>query len=145
MIRKMEVKDADRVYQIENQAFFEPWSKKELMKELVENKILKHYVYEIDGKVAGFYIVSLILDEVEIFTIAVDKDFRGRKIASKMLEHLIKNSKEKNVKKIWLEVSTINEVALGLYKKYGFKTVRIRKNYYYKTNEDAYIMVKEIL
>lgn len=144
MIRKMQRFDTDRVYEIENQAFFEPWSKKSLIKDLETNTFLNHLVYEFDGKILGFYIASHVLDEVEIFTIAVDKDYQNKGIGSKLLDHLIDRSKVNDIKKIWLEVSTKNQAGISLYKKYGFKIMGLRKNYYQKLGEDAYNMLKEL-
>lgn len=144
MIRKMEIKDADSVYRIENQAFFEPWSKKSLLKELESNSFLSHYVYEYQGRIVGFYIASHVLDEVEIFTIAVDSAYQKMGIGKAMLNHLIDISKIRNDKEIWLEVSTKNIAAINLYRKFDFKIMGIRKNYYQKLGEDAYNMVKEL-
>lgn len=144
MIRKMEIKDADSVYRIENQAFFEPWSKKSLIKDLVSNSFLSHYVYEYEGRIVGFYIASHVLDEVEIFTIAVDSAYRNMGIGKAMLDHLIDISKKRNDKEIYLEVSTKNIAAINLYRKFDFKIMGIRKNYYQKLGEDAYNMVKEL-
>lgn len=136
--------DADVVYSIENQAFFEPWSKKNLIKDLEENTFLNHYVYELNGKVVGFYIASKVLDESEIFTIAVDKDYKNMGIATALLNHLIEICKDRDINQIWLEVSTKNQAAINLYKKFGFKIMGIRKNYYQKIGEDAYNMLKEL-
>lgn len=144
MIRKMEIKDADSVYRIENQAFFEPWSKKSLIKDLESNSFLSHYVYEYEGRIVGFYIASHVLDEVEIFTIAVDSAYRNMGIGKAMLDHLIDISKKRNDKEIYLEVSTRNIAAINLYRKFDFKIIGIRKNYYQKLGEDAYNMVKEL-
>ena len=144
MIRKMEIKDADSVYRIENQAFFEPWSKKSLIKDLESNSFLSHYVYEYEGRIVGFYIASHVLDEVEIFTIAVDSAYRKMGIGKAMLDHLIDISKKRNDKEIYLEVSTKNIAAINLYRKFDFKIIGIRKNYYQKLGEDAYNMVKEL-
>ena len=144
MIRKMEINDADSVYRIENQAFFEPWSKKSLIKDLESNSFLSHYVYEYEGRIVGFYIASHVLDEVEIFTIAVDSAYQNMGIGKAMLDHLIDISKIRNDKEIWLEVSTKNIAAINLYRKFDFKIIGIRKNYYQKLGEDAYNMVKEL-
>ena len=46
------------------------------------------------------------------------------------MEKLINFCFENNVIKINLEVSSINDVAIKLYKKWGFKQVGCRKNYY---------------
>lgn len=144
MIREMTVNDTDRVYQIENDSFFEPWTKKQLLKEFEDNSFLRHIVYEKDGEVVGFYIISHILDVVEIFTIAVDKDFRSEGIGSILLDDIIKRSEASNVNEIWLEVSTKNTAAIKLYNKFGFVSQKIRKNYYQKTGEDAYNMIRKI-
>ena len=144
MIRKMEIRDADEVYNIENQAFFEPWSKKNLIKDLESNTFLNHYVAEKDGRIVGFYISSQVLDEVEIFTIAVERDHKNMGIATNLLKHLLATSKANNMKEIRLEVSTKNLAAINLYKKFGFEIMGIRKNYYQKVGEDAYNMKKEL-
>lgn len=145
MIRKMSLADCDNVYRIENESFFEPWSKQALIKDLKSNRHKRHFVYDIGGEAVGFFIISKILDEVEIYSIAVDKAFRGKSIGSFMLERLINDSISMGVKKIWLEVSTKNLRALALYEKFGFEKIRLRKNYYSKINEDAYIMLKELV
>ena len=144
MIRDMTLADCDNVYRIENDSFYEPWSKKALIKDLQINKHKRHFVYDEGGEAVGFYIVSVILDEAEIYTIAVDEAFRGKNIGTFMLERLINDSLRTGVKKIWLEVSTKNLPALNLYEKLGFEKIRLRKNYYSRTNEDAYIMLKEL-
>ena len=140
----MEIRDADKVYEIENASFFEPWSKKQLIKELMDNSLLKHYVYELDGEVVGFYIASKVLDLVEIFTIAVDENYRQKGIASELLRHLIDKSKESGTSEIWLEVSVKNIKAISLYENFGFEKDGIRKNYYQKLGEDAYLSLIHI-
>ena len=44
--------------------------------------------------------------------------------------------------KMTLEVNKKNEIAINLYRKYGFKIVGDRKNYY-GIDQDAYIMWRE--
>lgn len=61
----------------------------------------------------------------------------------KLLENLI--NKSKNIaSSITLEVNTENEIAINLYKKYGFKNLGKRKNYY-NNMFDAYIMTKYLV
>lgn len=144
MIRKMEVKDIDKVYEIENKSFFEPWSKKQLIKELTSNTLLDHYVYDLDGGVVGFYIASRVLDLVEIFTIAVDESYRMRGIGEALLTHLFEESRKNGANEIWLEVSVKNTKAINLYEKFGFEKDGIRKNYYQKIGADAYNMKRKL-
>ena len=43
-----------------------------------------------------------------------------------------------------LEVRVSNDKAISLYRKYGFETVALRKNYYEDNHEDAYLMIKQL-
>ena len=47
------------------------------------------------------------------------------------------------IKLLHLEVRVSNEAAIGLYEKYGFKSLGSRKGYYQDNNEDALIMWTE--
>lgn len=144
MIRTMTVGDTDKVYKIETRSFYRAMSKKDLINDIEKNKHKICYVYEKNGEAVGFYIVSKILDEVEIYTIAVDELYRGQNIGSFMLDHMINLSRNLKVSKIWLEVSTKNIPAINLYQKFGFEKIRFRENYYARVHEDAYIMLKEL-
>ncbi|WP_236786027.1 ribosomal protein S18-alanine N-acetyltransferase [Anaerococcus ihuae] len=144
MIRTMTVGDTDKVYKIESRSFFRPMPKKDLINDIEKNKHKDFFVYEKNGEAVGFYIISKILDEIEIYTIAVDEFYRGQNIGSFMLEHMINLARNLKVSKIWLEVSTKNIPAINLYQKFGFEKIRLRENYYARVHEDAYIMLKEL-
>ncbi len=74
--------------------------------------------------------------------IVVRKDKRNLKIGSKLLEEIIKISKELNAKTITLEVNEKNLPAINLYKKYGFNEVGLRKKYYHNTYDAILMSVK---
>lgn len=117
----------------------------ELKKFLNENKISiidndpfsKFIVYLEDTKIIGFLSYSVIYERAEINYIFVLEDYRGKKIASKMLNYMISSCKICD--NITLEVRKSNSIAISLYKKFGFKEVAIRENYY--NNEDGILMM----
>lgn len=117
----------------------------ELKKFLNENKISiidndpfsKFIVYLEDTKIIGFLSYSVIYERAEINYIFVLESYRGKKIASKMLNYMI--SSYKICDNITLEVRKSNSIAISLYKKFGFKEVAIRENYY--NNEDGILMM----
>lgn len=117
----------------------------ELKKFLNENKISiidndpfsKFIVYLEDTKIIGFLSYSVIYERAEINYIFVLESYRGEKIASKMLNHMISSCKICD--NITLEVRESNSIAISLYKKFGFKEVAIRENYY--NNEDGILMM----
>lgn len=117
----------------------------ELKKFLLENKISiidsdpfsKAIIYLEDNKIVGFLNYSVIYERAEINYIFVIESYRGKKIASKMLDFMIQSCKICD--NITLEVRESNNVAISLYKKFGFKEVAIRDNYY--NNEDGILMM----
>ncbi len=63
------------------------------------------------------------------YSITVLKDFWGMGIGNAITNEIIEFAKEKNIKNIVLSVRRENSAAINLYKKYGFKTVGIKKDY----------------
>ena len=104
-----------------------------------ENPFLKNYVYLENNEPIGLISYSLIYDRIELEYIWVSFEHRKKGIASKLMDKMI----EEKVNNITLEVRTTNEGAINLYKKYNFKVVSTRKNYY--GNEDAYLMIREMM
>ena len=59
-----------------------------------------------------------------------------------LLENVITLAKSNNCSKINLEVNETNTIAINLYKKYDFKQVGMRKNYY--KNQNGLLFTKNI-
>ena len=97
----------------------------------------RYNIYEeyFENIFAGYLITYDNIDSLDIFEIAVDKNFRKKGLASKLLNRI------NDERKILLEVSEKNEVAINLYKKNGFKMISRRKNYYLD-GSDAIVMIR---
>ena len=104
-----------------------------------ENPFLKNYVYLENNQPIGLISYSLIYDRIELEYIWTSFEHRKKGIASKLMDKML----EENINNITLEVRTTNEGAINLYKKYNFKVVSTRKKYY--GNEDAYLMIREMM
>ena len=103
----------------------------------LKTNIYSNIVVYKEEDMMGFMIYDLIYDRIELEYIGVLENYRNKKIASKLMEYLI------DIKlPISLEVDINNIKAINLYKKYGFKEVSIRENYY--QNHDAYLMIREV-
>ena len=97
----------------------------------------RYNIYEeyFENIFAGYLITYDSVDSLDIFEIAVDKNFRKKGIASKLL------NKINDERKILLEVSEKNIIAINLYIKNGFKIISRRKNYYLD-GSDAIVMIR---
>ncbi len=113
-----------------------------VLKEELENKNSKYLIAKIDNEIIGFAGIKIILDEADIMNIVVKKNFRNNGIGSLLLKNLIKLSIDLNISSISLEVDETNIVAINLYKKFDFKEIGNRKNYY--KNNNAILMSKKL-
>jgi ribosomal-protein-alanine N-acetyltransferase len=91
---------------------------------------------------AGFWQIE---DEAHISTITVHPKWRGNKLGELLLWKMIDLAIHDGADKVTLEVRVSNAVAKALYKKYRFRKVGKRRNYYRDNNEDAHVMMLEPL
>ena len=88
-------------------------------------------------------LINQVLDEGEITNVAVKKSLRGQKIASRLMDELLKKGTLRGISFFVLEVRKSNSAAIHLYEKSGFTKAGIRRNFYEKPIEDAVIMSKQ--
>lgn len=99
------------------------------------NPFTKYLAYY-DKEYLGYIEYNDIYDTIDIVNVFVYEKFRNKGVATSLLNYLIKNNLDK--KNITLEVSTLNDIAIKLYKKLGFRVVAIRRGYY--KGIDGYLM-----
>lgn len=125
---------------IERRAHAFPWSEQTFASNHGE-RFLNFGLYS-DGRLAGFAITQVVLDEASLFNIAVDPDFQRRGYARQLLQTLIGELEQRDVLTLWLEVRASNRAAIALYEQLDFHQVSVRPNYYPTAGgrEDAIIM-----
>lgn len=143
IIREMNFEDLAFVYEINKENLQDPWSEGSILEDF-NNKLSRYFLYEEKGVICGYISFWYVINEAQITNIAVDKGKRGMGIGSKLMEYLVEFAKEEEMMGITLEVSTKNEAAFNLYKKFGFEISGIRQEYYEKSKEDAYILWKNL-
>lgn len=131
-MREIQPSDAKRLSYIHRESFDNGWSESDFKQML---SIGKYFGFICDE---GFIMGRMVVDEIEIFSIAVLKNFRSRGIASKLIKNFHVKTKKIGAKKIFLEVNINNEIAKKLYLSNGYQSISIRPNYY--DNQDAVIM-----
>ncbi len=143
LISKMQDEDIDEALLTEQSHNIHILSKN-ILKEDIKNK---NYYYLVaknnQKKIVGYIGISYVLDEADIISIVVHKDYTKNGIATLLLQEIFKFAKDNNIQKLMLEVRNSNIPAQKLYEKHGFKQITIRKNYY-DNSEDALIYEKEL-
>ena len=135
--------DILRILEIEQEANSPPWTHGSLLSELYKDDSC--FVVAVDASIiVGFAILSHIGDDGELLKIAVDKSSRRCGVGDLLIVSVLEFAKENTFKSVFLEVRKSNTPAINLYKKHGFKNIRIRKDYYDSPVEDALIMAKPV-
>jgi ribosomal-protein-alanine N-acetyltransferase len=78
----------------------------------------------------GFALGRVAGPEVELLTIAVDPEYRRQGLAQELMSDFEKHAKSKGARDAFLEVSEVNEAAIGLYQRSGYTQAGLRKDYY---------------
>lgn len=138
LIRRFQYSDLSRVYEIECMCFSDPYDISILLK-LFELGV-GFFVAEENDLVVGYVLFSINADcEGHIISIAVDKNYRGVKVGSTLLESVLSIFMQTGLERVVLEVRTHNIKAIRFYESFGF-VIDCKEFEYYEDGSDAYIM-----
>jgi [ribosomal protein S18]-alanine N-acetyltransferase len=141
--RRLRARDLDAVEDIERRSYPTPWSRSMFAGELAKPSSICLGAFDPEGKLVGYLIIARYVDAWHVMNIAVDPPLQRRGIASTMLEHLFDVTAGDSSRGYTLEVRVSNEAAIRLYRRLGFRSRGIRRNYYTDNHEDALIMWKD--
>jgi len=129
-----------KVLNIEGRVYPRPWSPSLFLSELAQRNARSYLVARHQGEVVGYAGMMFMAEEAHVTNIAVDPDFHGRRVGSRLLLTLITEAIARGAQVVSLEVRVTNHAAQAMYVKFGFEVVGTRKGYYIETNEDAFVM-----
>lgn len=140
MIRKYKKEDINRIVELEKKHLESSLEESFYFNDL-NNPLARHYVFEIDSIIIGF--ISSVFDgfSLEILNFVIDKAYQSKGYGTKSLASVLDELVPLGLNNVSLEVRASNIRAIHVYEKLGFKTIRVRKEYY-KNKEDAYFMQK---
>lgn len=139
IVEEMNLDHLDSIKNILESEFDDFWNYNIFQNEL-RNKNSKFIIVKSNNEIIGFAGISIVLDVADITNIVIKKTFRGKGISNILLQNIIDLAKSNNCTTINLEVNSINTVAINLYKKFDFKQVGLRKNYY--NSQDGLLFTK---
>lgn len=134
--------DAAEVSALEAKCFPSFWSPEQYAEALSENSPYWVYGCRADGRLVGYIAVSAVAGELEVLNVGVDPAMRGKGIATRLLQAILHEAREKSIFLYYLEVRPSNAPALALYRAAGFRQCGVRRRYY-ADGEDALAMTME--
>lgn len=127
------------VFQIEK-TFFDVTEKSSMISSLTSDT-LKYFVLKLGTEIVGFLECSIVVDEAELYEIAIKEKFQGLGYSKILMDYFFNFCEERGVRTIFLEVNKINSRAIALYSKLGFKEYFVREKYY--GDNDAILMRRD--
>lgn len=119
----------DTICGIDAQCFKTPWKWESMVFEISHPLSVSSVAWR-DGRVVGFAVGRVIVDEAEVMKIATLEKYRRQGIAREMMTEILNKMREKGAVTCYLEVAGRNSSAIKLYKSLGFEEVYVRRLYY---------------
>ena len=140
-IRRMESTDIPEVFAIDKDSDVLYWPERSYHFETETNEASRPFVaVDPKGKILGFIVFWLIIDEAHLANFAVRSEVRNRGVGRALLNHGLRVCYEGGARVSFLEVRAGNKPAIHLYESSRYHTESIRKKYYQDNHEDALLM-----
>lgn len=138
--RPLQMGDLDAVMAIEPLIYSHPWTRGNFSDSLQTG--YSCWACEHDGRLVGYAVLMLVLDEGHLLNISIAREFQERGLGRSLLEYVIDVARGHGAQMMFLEVRPSNKSAIALYESMGFNEFSVRKGYYpsAKGREDAILM-----
>ena len=138
-IRWMIRRDMPEVLHSEQLSFEFAWTEEDFLRCLRQRNCIG-MVAEQGEKVVGFMIYELHKNKLHVLNFAVHPSWRRCGVGFQMITKLVTKLSSHRRTRITLEVRESNLVAQLFFRKMEFKAMRVMRNFYEDSGEDAFLM-----
>jgi ribosomal-protein-alanine N-acetyltransferase len=142
--RPMQRDDLDAVLAIENRVYPFPWTRGNFIDSLESG--YSAWVCLDEGVLVGYALMMLVVDEAHLLNVSVAAERQRSGLGSELLECMFEAAKAAGAADMLLEVRPSNLAGLALYRRYGFREIGRRRDYYpaHGGREDAILMERPL-
>jgi ribosomal-protein-alanine N-acetyltransferase len=139
-VRPMTESDVASVAALELASYVFPWSEGIFRDSLRVGYLCS--VMELGVVLAGYGVLATGAGEAHLLNLCVREQFRNRGLGSRLLQHLLQQSRDADAHVIFLETRASNQAAARLYEAHRFAQIGVRRGYYQALGgrEDAIVM-----
>lgn len=143
---KATTSDIQAILAVERDVYFGelPWTYSNFLMEISVNPNAIFLIAKMNDKVVGFIGVRQQKSDLHISNLAVVSINQRLGIGEELINYSIRIAKKAKLNRISLEVKFSNKSAQAFYRKLGFTSEKILKNYYTDENEDGIEMIYQI-
>ncbi len=148
-VRLAKIEDLAGVLRVERGSREAPHWDEARYREIVESdalSVLRRVLFVVVGgeRVVGFAVGTVVLEDAELESIAVEEAWRRSGLGSALSQAVSEWACAQGAAQMRLEVRAANIAARGLYRRLGFEECGQRRGYYADPVDDAVLMVKEL-
>ena len=121
IIEEMTHQDLEEVMKIEKENFDEPWPEIAFINDMNKNSGKEVFVLKENNEVIGYYDVWLSLEDADIGSIAVKKEYQGKGLAKPLITYVLHIMKDLGYTNAKLSTQTNSWLAIKIYLDFGFK------------------------
>ena len=149
-IRVARREDIDRIVEIERSwVHLSHWSVDAYRRLVNEDSFTSSMVAESEDPDGGLAIVGFVIfhvtdDSSEIYNIAVDESYSRSGIGTFLMQAVIDSVLSNGARRLILEVRKSNAGAIKFYRRFKFRVVGERSDYYSNPVEDAFVMERDL-
>lgn len=144
VLRRLTAADLDQLEALEQASYDFPWTRG-IFSDCIRVGY-GCYGLHVGSSLVAYAIHNWGAGESHLLNLCVHPDWRRRKLAAILLEHVVTQARLLACDRLILEVRPSNPAAMALYEQRGFKTIGRRPNYYRSSDgrEDAIVMQLEL-
>ena len=138
--------------ELERRCHSHPWSARNFRDELVDAErgrliVLRAPFDPADpGRgIVAYCAYQVVAGEMHLLNLTVAPDLRRGGLGALLLTRVLEQGERRGAERVFLEVRRSNRAAQGLYERFGFVTMAVRRDYYADPREDALLLARGAL
>ncbi len=136
--------DLDEVMPIENAIYSHPWTRGNFSDSIASGYFCRTWRLGSgrDAELIGYFVVSAGAGEAHLLNLSISAAYQRSGHGSALLREAAALARQHGADKLLLEVRPSNHAAQALYRRFGFRKIGVRRNYYpaHSGREDALVL-----
>jgi ribosomal-protein-alanine N-acetyltransferase len=139
-LQRMRADDLAQVMAIEKAIYTHPWSQGNFADSLRAGYECR--TWRLHGELIGYFVLMAAAGEAHLLNLSIAEAHQRRGHGGALLTEAARLARKLGAKNVFLEVRPSNRAAQGLYTRFGFRKVAVRKGYYpaHAGREDALVL-----
>ena len=139
-LQPMSERDVAEVMAIENAIYSHPWTQGNFADSLRAGYECR--TWRLAGELVGYFVLMAAAGEAHLLNLSIAEEHQRRGHGAALLQEAASLARKLGAKNVFLEVRPSNQAAQGLYTRFGFRKVAVRRGYYpaHRGREDALVL-----